>query len=43
MIALIGAHALGRASKEHLGYDGPWVKKNGEFTNDYFVDPLHVP
>lgn len=43
VVALIGAHVLGRAAKENSGYEGKWVKKNDMFTNDYFIDMLHVP
>lgn len=43
VVALIGAHVLGRANLNNSGYDGPWVKRNDEFTNAYFVDLLHKP
>jgi len=43
VVALIGAHVLGKASKVHSGYDGAWVQRNDRFTNDYYVDMLHVP
>ena len=43
VVSLIGAHVLGRAAKENSGYEGKWVKKNDAFTNDYFIDLIHVP
>ncbi len=43
VVALVGAHVLGKASKEISGYEGKWVKKNDVFTNQYFIDLIHVP
>ena len=43
VVALIGAHVLGKATEAHSGYEGKWVPRNDAFTNAYFVDLLHVP
>ena len=43
VVALLGAHVLGRASAANSGYVGPWVPTNDEFTNRYFVDLLDKP
>ncbi|KAF7713322.1 Cytochrome-c peroxidase [Penicillium ucsense] len=36
MVALSGAHALGRAHTDRSGYEGPWDFSPTVFTNDYF-------
>ncbi|PGH27983.1 cytochrome c peroxidase, mitochondrial [Polytolypa hystricis UAMH7299] len=36
MVALSGAHALGRAHTDRSGYDGPWDFSPTVFTNDFF-------
>mmetsp|Transcript_25395 Transcript_25395/g.43359 ORF Transcript_25395/g.43359 Transcript_25395/m.43359 type:complete len:243 (-) Transcript_25395:36-764(-) len=43
VVALIGAHVLGKATREISGYEGPWVETNDNFTNRYFVDMIHIP
>lgn len=36
MVALIGAHSLGRAHPDRSGYDGPWDFSPTVFTNEFF-------
>ncbi|KAL4902239.1 hypothetical protein BDW74DRAFT_65949 [Aspergillus multicolor] len=36
MVALIGAHALGRAHTDRSGFDGPWNFSPTVFTNEFF-------
>lgn len=36
MVALIGAHCLGRCHTQYSGYDGPWTFSPTYFTNDFF-------
>ena len=36
MVALIGAHCLGRCHTKYSGYDGPWTFSPTYFTNDFF-------
>ncbi|KAJ1569790.1 heme peroxidase, partial [Nowakowskiella sp. JEL0078] len=36
MVALIGAHAVGRCHTDRSGFDGPWTFSPISFTNDYF-------
>jgi cytochrome c peroxidase len=36
IVALAGAHALGRCHTNRSGYDGPWTRSPTAFTNDYF-------
>jgi len=42
VVALMGAHVLGRAQAGNSGYEGPWVpeNQNSRFTNLYFSDLL---
>lgn len=40
--ALNGAHVLGRALAATSGYNGQWVPRNDQFTNQYFVDLLNI-
>jgi len=35
---LMGAHVLGQATQGISGYNGPWVRNNDRFSNDYFRD-----
>ena len=37
IVALAGAHAVGRCHTHHSGYDGPWTFSPTSFTNQYFV------
>ncbi|QSS64247.1 hypothetical protein I7I51_01312, partial [Histoplasma capsulatum] len=36
MVALSGAHSLGRAHPDRSGYDGPWDFSPTVFTNEFF-------
>ena len=36
MVALIGAHALGRCHTDRSGFDGPWNFSPTLFTNEFF-------
>jgi cytochrome c peroxidase len=36
MVALIGAHALGRCHLDNSGYWGPWTRAETTFSNEYF-------
>lgn len=36
MVALCGAHSLGRAHTDRSGYDGPWDFSPTVFTNEFF-------
>lgn len=36
MVALIGAHCLGRCHVNYSGYDGPWTFSPTVFTNDFY-------
>jgi len=40
IVALIGAHAVGRCHKDRSGYDGPWTNSPTSFTNDFYVQLL---
>jgi len=37
IVALIGAHGVGRCHKDRSGYDGPWTTSPTRFTNEFFV------
>jgi cytochrome c peroxidase len=37
IVALIGAHVLGRMHTNRSGYDGPWTRSPTTFSNDFFV------
>lgn len=37
IVALSGAHALGRAHKDRTGYDGPWTTTPLKFGNTFFT------
>jgi len=36
MVALIGAHTLGRCHKDRSGYEGPWTRAPTTFSNDFY-------
>ncbi|KAJ3333363.1 heme peroxidase [Blyttiomyces sp. JEL0837] len=36
IVALAGAHALGRCHTNRSGFDGPWTRAPTTFSNDYF-------
>lgn len=38
IVALSGAHTLGRCHRERSGYDGPWTRTPLKFTNSYFTE-----
>ncbi|XP_068639746.1 L-ascorbate peroxidase 3-like [Aristolochia californica] len=40
IIALSGAHTLGRAHPERSGFDGPWTRDPLKFDNSYFEELL---
>lgn len=40
IVALSGAHTLGRAHPERSGFDGPWTTDPLKFDNSYFVELL---
>jgi catalase (peroxidase I) len=37
IVALCGAHALGRCHTDRSGYSGPWTHTPTRFSNQYFV------
>ncbi|KAI8924183.1 heme peroxidase [Entophlyctis helioformis] len=37
IVALSGAHALGRCHTDRSGYDGPWTHTPNRFSNQYFT------
>jgi len=37
IVALLGAHAIGRCHTDRSGYDGPWTASPTIFSNDFFV------
>jgi catalase (peroxidase I) len=41
IVALSGAHTLGRAHKERSGFEGPWTENPLVFDNSYFKDLLN--
>lgn len=45
IVALLGAHTLGRAYKENFGVEGAWTDNNEDFDNSYFKELLgaHKP
>eukprot|EP01090_Pellita_catalonica_P011374 TRINITY_DN2299_c0_g1_i2.p1 TRINITY_DN2299_c0_g1~~TRINITY_DN2299_c0_g1_i2.p1 ORF type:complete len:370 (-),score=63.72 TRINITY_DN2299_c0_g1_i2:52-1128(-) len=42
IVALIGAHGLGRCHTSRSGYDGPWTTAPTTFTNEFFVQLLEA-
>ncbi|KXS19109.1 heme peroxidase, partial [Gonapodya prolifera JEL478] len=36
LVALSGAHSLGRAHSDRSGFDGPWTRRPNTFSNSYF-------
>jgi len=36
IVALLGAHALGRCHPDRSGYSGPWTRSEITFSNEYF-------
>lgn len=36
IVALLGAHALGRCHPDRSGFDGPWTFSPTTFSNDYY-------
>lgn len=40
IVALLGAHAIGRCHPDRSGYSGPWTNAEWTFSNEYFVQLL---
>ncbi|CAG8604040.1 217_t:CDS:2 [Funneliformis mosseae] len=40
IVALVGAHAIGRCHKDRSGYDGPWTHTPTRFTSQYYIQLL---
>lgn len=38
IVALVGAHSLGRCHKDRSGFDGPWTNAPTTFSNLYFTE-----
>eukprot|EP00873_Tetraselmis_striata_P007447 jgi/Tetstr1/427711/TSEL_017836.t1 len=36
-VALMGAHTLGRCSKENSGFEGPWTRRPHRLDNEYYA------
>ena len=36
IVALLGAHALGRCHPDRSGFDGPWTRAETTFSNEFF-------
>ncbi len=43
IVALMGAHTLGRADPDASGYDGAWVNRADVFDNQFFSDIINRP
>ena len=43
VVALMGAHTLGRTEPANSGYDGPWVNQDAVFNNQYYDDMINDP
>lgn len=41
IVAISGAHTLGRAHKERSGFEGPWTQEPLKFDNSYFQELLN--
>ncbi|QLL31498.1 hypothetical protein HG536_0B03610 [Torulaspora globosa] len=41
IVALLGAHCLGKTHLENSGYEGPWGAATNTFTNEFFVNLLN--
>lgn len=41
IVALSGAHALGKGHKDRSGYDGPWTATPNKFSNTFFTTLLN--
>lgn len=41
IVALVGAHALGRCHPDRSGWDGPWTNAPTTFSNQYFVELMN--
>lgn len=41
IVALSGAHTLGKAYRENSGFEGSWTKNPTTFDNSYFVELVH--
>jgi len=41
IVALIGAHSVGRCHADRSGFDGPWTFTPTKFTNQFFVQLLN--
>ncbi|KAF0852534.1 mitochondrial cytochrome c peroxidase (Ccp1) [Andalucia godoyi] len=42
IVALIGAHAVGRCHPNASGYEGPWTRDPFGFTNSFYVELLNA-
>ena len=42
IVALSGAHTLGKCNKNRSGFDGPWTKTPLTFNNEYFKNLLEI-
>ena len=42
IVALSGAHTVGRCHKVRSGYDGAWTRKPLKFDNEYFVNLMNL-
>jgi len=42
IVALSGAHTLGRCNKTRSGFDGPWTKDPLKFNNQYYKNLLEI-
>ena len=43
IVALFGAHALGRAEFQNSGFDGGWTTTQSSFSNSYYSQMLGIP
>jgi cytochrome c peroxidase len=43
IVALSGAHALGRCHTDRSGYVGPWTRAETTFSNEYFRGAGGIP